>query len=474
MAQLLPFSIIDSTNNAKSTLHSIPVCNIRISSILLLDECSEQPEILQALKQSSGLLEQTTDLETASALLKRCHFDLLIVNLDLFTALTEDWERILRYYSERSDIICLSSNRDTQTAIQVLRAGGADLLHTPCSTHDIMHSVQRCFERRSKQRQSYLRSPWQQQRMGNSELIGDSAEINEVIDIIARIAPTPSTILIQGESGTGKELAARALHQQSGRKGAFVAINCSAISPDLMESELFGHQRGAFTGAQQAREGLFLHATGGTLFLDEIGEMPLSMQAKLLRVLEERCIRPVGGEKQIPIDVRIVAASNRNLENSSRAGEFRKDLYYRINILTLTMPPLRDRPEDITPLVHHFVSQLAAELSVAEIPLSHADLSHLQAHDWPGNIRELRNFIERCLLLGKLPGNYLTQTPGQSQPTPTDGGYPNEWALEEVIKHHSQRVLKNAGGNKSETARQLGISRKTLERKLQAWECSEQ
>ncbi|RRJ85415.1 sigma-54-dependent Fis family transcriptional regulator [Aestuariirhabdus litorea] len=423
---------------------------------------------MQSLKQSSGLLEQTTDLETARALLKRCHFDLIIVNLDLFSSLTEDWEGILRHYSDHSDIICLSQRRDSELAIQVLRAGGADLLHKPCTVNEVMRSVQFCLERRSKERQSYLRSPWQQEKLANSELIGDSAAINEVSGIISRVAPTPSTILIEGESGTGKELAARAIHLQSGRKGAFVAINCSAIAPELMESELFGHQRGAFTGAQQARDGLFVHANGGTLFLDEIGEMPLSMQAKLLRVLEERCIRPVGGEKQIPVDVRIVAATNRQLEKESQNGNFREDLYYRINILTLTMPPLRERPEDIPPLVHHFVSKLSMELSVPEIPLSHADLSQLQQHDWPGNIRELRNFIERCLLLGKLPLNYLRQQKAPPLTTP-GAGYPGDWDLERVIRHHTEQVLQQTRGNKSEAARQLGISRKTLERKLQAW-----
>ncbi|WP_426416354.1 sigma-54-dependent transcriptional regulator [Aestuariirhabdus sp. LZHN29] len=466
MAQLLPFSIVDTPAD---NLHRIPVCNTRISSILLLDETHDQQAVMQSLKQSSGLLEQTNDLETARALLKRCHFDLIIVNLDLFSSITDEWERILRHYSDHSDIICLSEQRDSELAIRVLRAGGADLLHKPCTINEIMRSVQYCLERRSKERHSYLRSPWQQERLTNSELIGDSSAINEVSEIITRVAPTPSTILIQGESGTGKELAARAIHMQSRRKGAFVAINCSAIAPDLMESELFGHQRGAFTGAQQARDGLFVHAHGGTLFLDEIGEMPLSMQAKLLRVLEERCIRPVGGDKQVPIDVRIVAATNRNLEHESQNGNFREDLYYRINILTLTMPPLRDRPEDIPPLVHHFVGKLSGELSVPEIPLSHADLTQLQQHDWPGNIRELRNFIERCLLLGKLPLNYLRQENPAPQDTAPGAGYPSEWDLERVIRRHTEQVLQHTNGNKSEAARQLGISRKTLERKLQAW-----
>ncbi|MCL6416261.1 sigma-54 dependent transcriptional regulator [Aestuariirhabdus sp. Z084] len=465
MAQLLPFSSVDI---ASDSLHRIPVCNTRISSILLLDEGDEQQAIVQSLKFSSGLFEQTTHLETARALLKRCHFDLIVVNLDLFIDSNEEWERILRHYSGHTDIICLSEQRDSELAIRVLRSGGADLLHKPCTVNDVMSSVQYCLERRSKERQSYLRSPWQQEKLSQSELIGESTAIVEVTDIISRVAPTPSTILIQGESGTGKELAARAVHLQSGRKGPFVAINCSAIAADLMESELFGHHRGAFTGAQQARDGLFVHANGGTLFLDEIGEMPLAMQAKLLRALEERCVRPVGGEKQVPVDVRIVAATNRNLEQESRSGNFREDLYYRINILTLTMPPLRDRPEDIPPLVHHFVSKLSAELSVPEIPLSHADLSQLQQHDWPGNIRELSNFIERCLLLGKLPLDYLRQT--HLTPANAPGkGYPSEWDLEKVIKHHSLQVLEQAGGNKSEAARQLGVSRKTLERKLQAW-----
>lgn len=233
----------------------------------------------------------------------------------------------------------------------------------------------------------------------------------EVKHIIERVAPTNAVVLIQGESGTGKELVARQLHQLSGRQGPFVPVNCGAIAPELLESELFGHTAGAFTGAKGNREGLFSFASGGTIFLDEIGEMPLKMQTALLRVLEQRAIRPVGSEKEVAIDVRVIAATNRKLAEEVEAGNFRQDLFYRLNVLDIVIPPLRDRPEDIVELTHYFTLQLAAELGVKEVVWSHEDLLKLQQYEWPGNIRELRNMIERCILLGKPPAEYWKHPP---------------------------------------------------------------
>ncbi|MEL0586377.1 MAG: sigma-54 dependent transcriptional regulator, partial [Candidatus Thiodiazotropha sp. (ex. Lucinoma kazani)] len=282
------------------------------------------------------------------------------------------------------------------------------------------------------------------------------------------VAPMPSTVLIEGESGTGKELAARAIHEMSGRSGSFVPVNCGAMSAELLESELFGHVKGAFTGAHLSRDGLFTYASSGTLFLDEIGEMPLSMQAHLLRALEERTIRPVGSNREVPIDVRIIAASNRDLAQEVRNGDFREDLYYRLNVLSLRMPALRERHEDIPLLAKHFIDTLSAELGIESLQLGEGELARLLDYDWPGNVRELKNVIERCLLLNKSPSLCLTGSESiSSQSAQFDPT--KSLLLEAVEKQHILKVLDLEGGNKSAAARVLGISRKTLERKTQAW-----
>jgi len=247
-----------------------------------------------------------------------------------------------------------------------------------------------------------------------------------------------------------------------------VAINCGTIQPELLESELFGHTRGAFTGAHQARDGLFLHANNGTLFLDEIGEMPLSMQSKLLRVLEERLVRPVGAEREVPINVRVIAATNRNLQAQTEAGDFRKDLYYRLNVMPISVPALRDRVSDIPLLVDYFFDALCAELRLPSVELRHSDLARMQSYSWPGNVRELKNVIERTLLMGRLPTDCLGEADNEHE-IKSANGYPLDWSVEEVERAHMEAVLELCNNNKSEAARRLGVSRKTLERKQNQW-----
>ncbi|MGB2131446.1 MAG: sigma-54 interaction domain-containing protein, partial [Marinobacterium sp.] len=298
-----------------------------------------------------------------------------------------------------------------------------------------------------------------------SGLVGTSPSMQKLHRLLSRIATAPSVVLIEGETGTGKELAARAIHQQSGRSGSFVPVNCGAIAPELIESELFGHIKGAFTCAHQSRLGLFAYADGGTLFLDEISELPLPMQTKLLRVLEDGAIRPLGTERNTPVNVRVLAASNKSLEQAVREGRFREDLYYRLNVLHVQMPPLRERLSDIPLLLDHFSSLLADELGLLPMPFSPQDLDSMQAYVWPGNVRELKNLVERCLLLGMSPAELLTAS------APSDdrrAGYPLNWPLKQVERVHIEQVLKQHGGNKTRAAEILGITRKTLDRKLQA------
>jgi len=292
-------------------------------------------------------------------------------------------------------------------------------------------------------------------------------------DQIARLADLETSILISGESGTGKELVARALHRESRRsQGPFVAINCAALPENLLESELFGHVRGAFTDARDNRLGLFLEASGGTLFLDEIGELPLPLQPKLLRVLEERRVRPLGGNREIDCDVRIVAASHRDLGEAVREGKFRDDLFYRLNVIQLALPPLRDRGNDILLLAQDFISEMARRFNKSVSGLSEPAAARLLAYRWPGNIRELRNVIERALALTRHDRITVEDLPEQLRPHRDDppqaggGSTPPLLPLAEVERRYIQEVLDRVEGNQTLAARILAVDRKTLYRKL--------
>jgi DNA-binding NtrC family response regulator len=299
-------------------------------------------------------------------------------------------------------------------------------------------------------------------------IVGESAAVRSLCGLIERVAATRATVLVEGETGTGKELVARAVHRQSGRSGPFVAVNCGSIAAELLESELFGHVKGAFTGAHAQREGLFCFAEGGTLFLDEIAEMPLAMQAKLLRVLEDRRVRPVGSDREVPVDARVVAATNRSLRAEVRGGRFREDLFFRLDVMTIRVPSLRERVEDIGLLAEHFSRTLARDLGLAPLPLDHRDVEALKAYPWPGNVRELRNVIERSLLLGRLPLDTL-KAEHRRELEDARPLHAMDLDLAEVEKRYMLRMLEHVGGNKSEAARRLGVSRKTLERKLRHW-----
>jgi DNA-binding NtrC family response regulator len=381
-----------------------------------------------------------------------------------------DWLHQLREQGFAGDVVLMTAYADLETAIDALRAGASDFLLKPFSVAQMLNAVKRCFERSSLRRENFVLRRELDQRDDSVEgMVGNSAVIRDVCARIKRIAPTPSTVLIHGESGTGKELAARALHRMSLRADdPFVPINCAAIAEELIESELFGHVKGAFTGAAGGREGLFYYARGGTLFLDEISELPLPLQAKLLRVLEERKVRPVGSEQEVPVDVRVVAATNRNLVEEVAAGRFRRDLYYRLQVVEVVLPPLRERIEDLPDLVDYFIGQLAARLGVAELAHDEAALGRLARYSWPGNVRELKNLIERSLILGYYADDFAPDEETAVSPAPTlEPG--SEESLAAIERRHILGVLETCKGNKSEAARRLGVSRKTLERKCAAW-----
>ncbi|MBI2306207.1 MAG: sigma-54-dependent Fis family transcriptional regulator [Rhodocyclales bacterium] len=440
--------------------------NWQAFSILIVDDEAGMRSFLErALKARCGQVASAANVEDAAELMARLHFDLIVLDISLPGKSGIEWLLELRRGGYTGDVVLVTAFADMETAISALRGGASDFILKPFRVDQILNSIKRCFEGARLARENFvLRRELAELCAEVEGFVGHSPLIQSLRSLVRRIAPMPTTVLLQGESGTGKEVTARALHQMSNRaQRPFVPVNCAAISPELIESELFGHVKGAFTGASEARNGLFYYAHGGTLFLDEIGELPLAMQTKLLRALEERRIRPVGSAREVPVDVRIVAASNRDLTEEVAAGRFRQDLFFRLAVVEITIPPLRARTEDIPDLARHFMALFSAQLGVDPLPLSAEIIARLAAYPWPGNVRELRNFVERSLILGAFPT--LGIAPANAAPAVSE----DEMTLEEVERQHILRVLAVCGGNKSEAARRLGVSRKTLERKCAEW-----
>jgi DNA-binding NtrC family response regulator len=386
--------------------------------------------------------------------------------------LTGDWPQV--------PVVLMTAFGDVDTAVDALRAGAFDFITKPISFDHLASVIARAVTRRALVPAMVRLEDPTVPDGARDGLIGSSPALRSVRERIARVAGTHATVLITGESGTGKELVARAVHRGSPRRdGPFVALSCAAMPHELLEAELFGYRRGAFTGAAQSRDGLFQRAHGGTLFLDEIGDMPLALQPKLLRVLEERRVRPLGASQEIPLDVRIVAATNRDLDGAVRSGQFREDLLFRLNVHHIQLPPLRERGEDVLELARHFLAQGAGESSAdasaaapgTELPgLTPAAEELLKSHHWPGNVRELENCLSAAVaLVGRgqrigveeLPERLQTSTARPAIPLPVE-----PVSLEEVERRHIEIVLRATGWNKALAARKLGIDRATLYRKL--------
>lgn len=447
------------------------------SALVVDDEPGMRAILNKALSKKLTQVETASSLEEAEALRQRNHFDLLIVDINLPGRSGIDWHEAFTDDERRSDIIFMTGYAELETAIKALRAGASDFILKPFNLEQMLQSVQRCLDKRMMERRNVAL----QRDVARSfpvDIIGEAPKTQAMREMVSRLAPSPAAVLIEGESGTGKELVARALHSLSGRTGPFVPLNCGAIAPELLESELFGHVSGAFTGARKNKDGLFRVADKGTLFLDEIGEMPLSMQASLLRTLEQKTIRPVGAEREVSVDVRIVAATNRNLHQEVELGRFRKDLFDRLNVLSLELPPLRERTQDIALLLNHFSDSLAREMGLKPVVWSSEEVAAMQGYDWPGNIRELKNTVERAVLLGKPELRHWTGGEVQQEDSfapvtlavSGGDGYPLEWPLKDVERSHIEKVVASHEGNKSAAARQLGVARKTLERKFKEWQ----
>ncbi len=436
-------------------------------SILIVDDEQGMLNFLvKTLAPRCHFVMSATSAEDGAQWLRGHHVDLVILDISLPGKSGVVWLKELRDQGFTGEVILITAFADLDTAIEALRAGASDFILKPFRVPQILNAVKHCYERSRLRRENFvLRRAVAPPPGRGTALVGQSPDLQGLRASIARVATVNSTVLLQGESGTGKELVARELHAQGSRaSGPFVPVNCAAVSPELIESELFGHAKGAFTGATRARDGLFHYAQGGTLFLDEIAELPLPIQATLLRAIEDLKIRPVGSEQLVPLNLRIIAATNRQLSAEVDAGRFRKDLFFRLRVVDLNLAPLRAHKQDIPELVAHFMAQLAPSLGVEQLTISAQEMDFLAQYDWPGNVRELRNLIERSLILGSL--NVSALYPGETRRNETSAAPTDLHAMEKL---HILSVLDSVQGDKTRAAQLLGVSRRTLERRVAEW-----
>lgn len=398
--------------------------------------------------------------------------DLVVTDLKLPNLSGVDLLRKLKEALPRTEIAIMTGHGSIESAVEAMRLGAYDYIEKPFRVERLRQVLQRMAEKvRLVTENQFLRERVSADAKLDG-ITGSSAKIQEVLKMISRLRETRTPVLITGESGTGKELVARAIHFRGPfAQAPFVAVDCGALVPTLMESELFGHEKGAFTGALKAKTGLFQSANGGTIFLDEIGELPLEMQAKLLRVLQEKEVRPVGSNDKVPVDVRVIAATNRDLETAYRAGTFRKDLYFRLNVITVQLPALRERRSDIPQLVHSFLDRHAPGENIQVTPSA---MKNFLSYEWPGNVRELENCIARAIALGdRRTIDVVDLTPeiraSQTVDSTEDAAALSTTALADLERMTILRVFEQVGGDKALAGKMLGISRATLYRKLKQY-----
>jgi two-component system, NtrC family, response regulator HydG len=445
-------------------------------NVLVVDDDVDAGEMIAESLRARGF-RATPESDPAEGLADAISGDIDVVLTDLQMRSLDGLTLCQRVAAARPHmpVIVITGHASIDAAIGALRAGAFDFIVKPVDVEILALTVERAVRHsRLANEVHQLRTAVAESR-GFTRLLGDSPAMRRVYDIIARIAPTQATVLVTGESGTGKELVARAIHEQSSRaSGPFVAINCAAVPGTLLESELFGHAKGAFTDASTTRRGLFLEAQGGTLFLDEIGEMPLDMQVKLLRALQERTVRPVGGNSEAPFDARVITATNRVLEHEVEAKRFREDLFYRVNVCSVEVPPLRQRGEDVPLLARAFAARFAEKHEKAVKGIVPAALAKLVAYEWPGNVRELENGIERAVAMAQFDQITVDDLPAKvraGKPEAAMQLLPATIAelttVDELEHRYMQHVLGLVNGNKSRAARILGFDRRTLYRKLE-------
>lgn len=445
--------------------------NKKIKILVVDDDQVHRFMLVSMLKEWGWTCAEADDGTTALAAVKKYNYDAILMDVRM-TKMDgrEAFSRIQAIYPALP-VIIMTAYSSVDDAVEVIQQGAHDYLTKPLDFERLRLTLMRAVDHHqvaSRRQQSD-----RQEKHLDTRIIGESPPMLELLDMVRYVAPTEATVLIFGESGTGKELVAEALHNNSERRSKpFVKVNCAALVENLLESELFGHEKGAFTGAEKRRDGKFVQADGGTLFLDEIGETSQAMQVKLLRVLQEQELQRVGGEETVSIDVRIIAATNRDLEKEVAEGRFREDLYYRLNVVMLIVPPLRDRAGDISLLVNYFANKFAQKNRRQLDKITDDCMKYLTRYPWPGNVRELENAIERGIIL--MRGTEFTE---KSLPLPVQNytltnGSPvadEPTSLFDAEKQLVIKTLNKTSGNKSEAARLLGITRKTLQNKLKKY-----
>lgn len=452
--------------------------------LIVDDEEAARLGMRRALKNYDVL--EAASVEEARNVLAKSHADLLLLDNNLPGTSGLEYLRELGKSESAPPVVMITAHGTERTAVEAIKAGAYDYLAKPFELDELRLVVKNALEARGLRAENQrLREELAVVR-GAGDLLGASASMQRVYDLINKVAATDITVLIRGESGTGKELVARAIHERSAnrRQGSFVAMNCAALPSELIESELFGHERGAFTGAAQQRKGKFESANGGTIFLDEVGDMSLSTQAKLLRVLEERKVERLGGTFSLPVDVRVISATNRDLEQAVAAGQFRADLYYRLRVVQIDLPPLRERSEDVLLLAEHFLRSYSTKFNLKCTSISREALARLTAYYWPGNVRELRNVIERSAVLAEGTTLKVEDLPEEitAKKTNTVHTSTTETVDESALqipylddfrearrafeRAYIERCLIETGGNVTRAAEKVGMHRQSLQQKL--------
>ena len=437
------------------------------------DKSGEREAMARVLRLEDYEVDMASSVDEANAYLDR-PVDLVISDLRMGKKSGLDLLRQWKQHRPRVPFIMVTAFGEVDSAVEAMKLGAEDYLSKPVNPEELLLLVSKCLEARQKDATIEHLQHRLEEGVGFENVIGESEVMLDVFDQARRAALADSTVLVTGESGTGKELIAEAIHKNSPRRdGPFVTVNMAAVPENLVESELFGHTKGAFTGATAPRDGRFETAHGGTIFIDEIGDFALASQAKLLRVLENHCVTPVGSNDDREVDVRVVAATSRNLEEMVAEGKFREDLYYRLNVITIQLSPLRERPTDIPLLTQHFLVEMCEATGKSDIELSPELQEFFQDYDWPGNVRQLRNCLESMVVLAhedELTVDDLPATIADASGfATTDVDIPTGTTLEELERAAVEQALAEQDGNRTHAAESLGISVRTLQRKLKTW-----
>lgn len=442
--------------------------------LVVEDQETERRAVSQILKAEGFSVFGAESADKAIGYIDE-NIDVVLSDLHMGDVSGIDLLHLWKKRKPETQFILLTGHSSVDSAVEAIKSGAFDYLTKPIHPDELVLLIRRAVETQQKDKEIDSLRRRLDQKFGLDQIIGQSKQMKDVFAKIQRAAPVDSTVLILGESGTGKELVAQALHHNSNRKkGPFVAVNCAAVPATLVESELFGHVRGAFTGATDRRVGRFEQADGGTLFIDEIGDFELGLQAKLLRVLETLTLTPVGGHEDRKVDVRVIAATSRDVRGMLEEGTFREDLYYRLNVVTILLPPLRQRTDDIPILVEHFLREISSNKHTAPRRISPEVMRRFEAYRWPGNVRELRNTLERMMVLAD--GEVLTENdlPEEIMAASNDLSAPKEMTanmtMDELEKLAITKALEQCAGNRTHAAERLGISVRTLQRKLRHYE----